>query len=90
MQKEKSYPAGEYNELLGENSQLVLYNDDHNTFDHVIDSLVEVCDHEHHQAEQCALIAHFKGKCGVKNGSFDELKPMHEALGRRDLTVEIQ
>ena len=90
MVKEKSYTAGETDELLNENRNLVLFNDDHNTFDHVIDTLIEICDHDLHQAEQCALITHFKGKCGVKSGSFDDLKPIHEEMGRRDLTVEIQ
>ena len=90
MVKEKSYTAGDTDELVNENNLLVLFNDDHNTFDHVIDSLIECCEHDLHQAEQCALITHFKGKCGVKEGSFDDLKPIHKELGRRDLTVEIQ
>lgn len=90
MAQEKSHSLGEFEELLSDNSLLVLFNDEHNTFDHVIDALVEVCEHDLHQAEQCALVAHFKGKCGVKSGSFDELKPLHRELGQRDLTVEIQ
>ena len=76
--------------MLTEDRQLVLFNDDHNTFEHVINALIEVCEHDPHQAEQCALVAHFNGKCGVKNGSFEELEPLHEEMGRRDLTVEIQ
>jgi len=90
MVKEKSFSAGDTEELLTEDRQLVLFNDAHNTFDHVIDALVEVCEHDHNQAEQCALVAHFKGKCGVKTGSFEELEPLHEEMGKRDLTVEIQ
>jgi len=90
MVKEKSYPSGNTEELSNENRLLILYNDDHNTFDHVIDALIEYCEHDLHQAEQCALITHFKGKCSVKEGSFDELEPIHGAMGRRDLTVEIQ
>ena len=90
MVKEKSYTSGDTEELLTEGKLLVLFNDDHNTFDHVIDSLVEICEHDPHQAEQCALITHFKGKCKVKNGPFEELKPLHEEMGHRDLTVEIQ
>lgn len=90
MTREKSHASDELDELLTESRLLVLFNDDHNTFDHVIDSLIEVCEHDPHQAEQCALVAHFKGKCGVKNGPFEELKILHEELGRRDLTVEIQ
>jgi ATP-dependent Clp protease adaptor protein ClpS len=90
MVKEKTSTTGDTDELLKENRSLVLFNDDHNTFQHVIDSLIELCDHDLPQAEQCALIAHFKGKCGVKVGTFEELKPIHEEMGRRDLTVEIQ
>lgn len=69
---------------------LVLFNDDFNAFDYVIRSLVEVCEHDEMQAENCALIAHYKGKCPVKSGSFEELKPRKEELLRRKLTVEIQ
>lgn len=90
MVKEKSYTSGETDELVNESRQLILFNDDHNTFEHVIESLIECCEHDLHQAEQCALLTHFKGKCGVKEGSFDDLKPIHQELGRRDLTVEIQ
>ena len=90
MVKEKSFTSGDTEELLTEGMLLVLFDDNHNTFDHVIKALVEICEHDPHQAEQCALITHFKGKCKVKNGSFDELKPLHEEMGRRDLTVEIQ
>jgi ATP-dependent Clp protease adaptor protein ClpS len=90
MVKEKSYTSDNTKELLTGQRKLVLYNDDHNTFDHVIDTLIECCEHDLHQAEQCALITHFKGKCGVKEGSFEELKPIHREMGRRDLTVEIQ
>ncbi len=90
MVKEKSHTSSETDELVNESRQLILFNDDHNSFDHVIEALIECCEHDLHQAEQCALITHFKGKCGVKEGSFDDLKPIHQELGRRDLTVEIQ
>jgi ATP-dependent Clp protease adaptor protein ClpS len=69
---------------------LVLYNDDFNTFDWVIESLVEVCKHEPLQAEQCAFIVHFKGKCTVKSSDFETLEPMHRELSNRNLTVEIE
>jgi ATP-dependent Clp protease adaptor protein ClpS len=72
-----------------EGHELVLYNDDVNTFDWVISSLVEVCEHEVLQAEQCALIVHTKGKCGVKNGSYEELEPRCTALLSRGLSAEI-
>jgi ATP-dependent Clp protease adaptor protein ClpS len=68
---------------------LMLYNDDVNTFDHVIDSLVQICGHERLQAEQCAMIVHFKGKCSVKNGTFEKLEPMCVALLDRGLSAEI-
>ncbi len=59
---------------------LVVYNDDFNTFEHVIATLKKVCNHNNEQAEQCTWIIHFKGKCTVKTGSFEELKPMREAI----------
>ncbi|HRG58763.1 MAG TPA: ATP-dependent Clp protease adaptor ClpS [Bacteroidia bacterium] len=68
---------------------LILFNDDVNTFDYVIDSLVEVCNHDVVQAEQCAYLVHYSGKCEVKNGSFDQLKPLRTELSRRGLTVSI-
>lgn len=59
---------------------LVVYNDDFNTFDHVIQILIKVCRHTVEQAEQCTLIIHNKGKCSVKNGTYEELRPMREAI----------
>ena len=59
---------------------LVVFNDDVNTFDHVIDTLIRVCKHSQEQAEQCTLLIHYKGKCAVKSGSFDFLKPMRESI----------
>ena len=70
--------------------QLWLFNDEVNSFDDVIDSLVEVCHHDSLQAEQCAFIAHTKGKCSVKNGTLKELEPQMVALFDRGLTVEIK
>lgn len=90
MVKEKTHNLDDTDELLTEGNLLVLFNDDHNTFDHVIDTLIDICEHDPLQAEQCALITHFKGKCEVKKGPFEELKPIHEQMGLRDLTVEIQ
>ena len=69
---------------------LVLYNDDVNTFDFVIKSLIEVCNHEHEQAEQCAIVTHFKGKCNIKNGDYYEIKPMYDEMTFRGLTVSIE
>jgi ATP-dependent Clp protease adaptor protein ClpS len=68
-------------ELLDqEASDLVVYNDEVNTFDHVINVLMKVCEHSRERAEQCTLIIHYKGKCAVKKGSYEELKPMCEAI----------
>ena len=59
---------------------LVIFNDDFNTFDHVIDTLVKVCKHTIEQAEQCTWIIHYRGKCAVKNGPFQQLKPMRDSI----------
>ena len=59
---------------------LVVFNDDVNTFAHVIETLIRVCEHSTEQAEQCTMIIHYKGKCAVKTGSFDYLKPLREAI----------
>ncbi len=68
---------------------LILFNDDINTFDHVISSLIEVCGHNEDQAEQCAIITHYKGKCSIMSGSIDELTPIKNMLNRRGLSVEV-
>ena len=68
---------------------LIVHNDDVNTFDFVIDVLVEVCGHNPLQAEQCASIIHHNGKCGVKKGSFEDLKPMCVALLDKGLSASI-
>ncbi len=82
----QSYPIGEEVEVLVEElidieeSDLVVYNDEINTFDHVAKILMKVCQHSQEQAEQCTLIIHFKGKCAVKKGSIEKLKPMCQAI----------
>ena len=68
---------------------IVLHNDDYNTFDFVIESLIEVCSHTVEQAEQCTWLVHYKGKCEVKSGSYDFLEPMCSALLDRGLSAEI-
>lgn len=70
-------------------NQIVLYNDEVNTFDHVIEMLVYTCEHTPIQAEQCALLVHYKGKCTVKTGSFDDLKPRCSKLLEAGLSAEI-
>ncbi|MEM9327181.1 MAG: ATP-dependent Clp protease adaptor ClpS [Bacteroidota bacterium] len=59
---------------------LVVYNDDINTFEHVTATLIKICKHDPEQAEQCTYIIHFKGKCAVKKGTYKELKPMREGV----------
>lgn len=78
-----------FNSELNHSHSLILFNDDVNAFEFVIDSLIEVCKHEPVQAEQCTFIAHHKGKCDVKIGSLAELKPMKDELIRRGLTATI-
>ncbi|MBK7183656.1 MAG: ATP-dependent Clp protease adaptor ClpS [Bacteroidetes bacterium] len=70
--------------------QIVVYNDDFNTFDFVIESLVKVCKHDSIQAEQCTFLIHYKGKCSVKKGTFESLEPMCTALLERGITAEIE
>jgi len=70
-------------------NELILFNDDVNTFDFVIESLIEVCKHTPEQAEQCAIIAHTNGKCGIKTGEHAALEPVHNELGRRGLSTVI-
>lgn len=72
-----------------EQKQIILYNDDVNTFDDVIRWLVEICEHESIQAEQCAYLVHYRGKCSVKTGTWEELQPRAVALLDRGLSVEI-
>ena len=75
-------------EVLTQN-EIVLYNDDVNTFDHVIETLIYACDHTSEQAEQCSLIVHYKGKCTVKTGEYKDLKPRCSMLLEAGLTAEI-
>ena len=69
---------------------LIVFNDDYNTFDHVIDSLIKVCKHDAVQAEQCATLIHYKGKCQVKISDYETLEPMCTALLDRGISAEIQ
>jgi ATP-dependent Clp protease adaptor protein ClpS len=76
-------------ETTARERSLTLYNDDFNTFDFVIESLVEICEHDLIQAEQCTLIVHYNGKCVVKNGTYSSLHPMRVALSDRGLSAVI-
>ena len=69
--------------------EIILHNDDVNTFDHVIDSLVAVCDHTLEQAEQCSFLVHYKGKCAVKTGEYKKLEAMCSKLLQLGLSAEI-
>lgn len=70
-------------------NEIVLFNDDVNTFDHVIDTLIYACDHTPEQAEQCSIIVHYKGKCTVKTGIYEELEPRCSMLLEAGLSAEI-
>lgn len=76
-------------EAISFDNEIVMYNDDINTFDHVIDTLMKVCKHSSEQAEQCSLIVHYKGKCTVKTGSMNELTPQCSQLLEAGLSAEI-
>lgn len=89
MQEDVLIETAVQEELL-ELRDLVVLNDDYNTFDHVINTLIRVCKHTPEQAEQCTLIIHYKGKCAVKKGTFEELKPMLDAIHDVGIGAEIQ
>jgi ATP-dependent Clp protease adaptor protein ClpS len=90
MGQTKEYAYAEVDVLDKELNFIVVYNDDVNTFDHVINTFCEVLKHEVVQAEQCAWIIHTKGKCKVKEGSYDKLNPLCTAILDRGIFAEIQ
>lgn len=69
---------------------LIVWNDDKNTFEWVIETLIDICGHTHEQAEQCAYIIHFNGKYAVKNGDYEILKPMRESITDRGINATIE
>lgn len=87
--KEKVLEEVLVEEQVGNNNEIVLYNDDVNTFDHVIETLIRVCSHTAEQAEQCSILVHYKGKCTVKTGEYKELKPQCTQLLEAGLSAEI-
>ncbi|TCK68673.1 ATP-dependent Clp protease adaptor protein ClpS [Winogradskyella wandonensis] len=87
--KEKQLEELLVEEEVIKQNEIVLFNDDVNTFDHVIDTLIYACDHTPEQAEQCSIIVHYKGKCTVKTGSYDDLKPRCSKLLQAGLSAEI-
>ncbi|WP_026999353.1 ATP-dependent Clp protease adaptor ClpS [Eisenibacter elegans] len=89
MSKTKTWEHADEDVVVLEEHELIVFNDDVNTFDHVIQTLMEVCDHTPEQAEQCTLIIHYKGKCSVKQGAFEKLKPMRDAICDRGISAEV-
>jgi len=69
---------------------LIVWNDEVNTFENVIEALVEICGHSHEQAEQCAYIIHFQGKYAVQQGSYDDLKPKCDAITERGINATVE
>ena len=87
--REKHFPFENKLHQKEDLHHLVLFNDDYHTFDEVIEALVYHCGHSEQQAEQCAWITHYRGKCTVKTGDYEQLKSMAIALLEEGLTVEI-
>jgi ATP-dependent Clp protease adaptor protein ClpS. len=90
MNKEKESVLTVTQEVVDNEKCLLLHNDDYNTFEYVISTLVEVCKHTFEQAETCALVTHYKGKCAIKSGRFEDLKPFYDALLDHHLYVSIR
>ncbi len=90
-EKTREFPElEEFYDVEGqEENSLVLHNDDVNTFEFVIESLIDVCNHTTEQAEQCTYLVHYKGKCDVKKGSFEFLRPLRHELVERGLNATI-
>ena len=76
-------------EAVDKQHEIVLYNDDVNTFDHVIEMLIYACDHTAIQAEQCAILVHYKGQCTVKTGDYEDLAPRCSVLLEAGLSAEV-
>lgn len=87
--KEKVRERVSVKEATTINNEIILHNDDVNTFDHVIETLIRVCSHTAEQAEQCAMIVHYKGKCTVKTDVLEKLKPQCSQLLDAGLSAEI-
>ncbi len=90
MTREKTTPFTGEDTLNTKFHDLVVHNDDFNTFDFVISTLIEVCEHKPEQAEQCTLIIHYKGKCAVRSGEYSRLKPMYREILNRGITATIE
>ena len=79
----------DFREEFSAEKSLILHNDDVHSFDYVISALIDICNHEFEQAAQCTIITHYKGKCDVKKGGMELLKPLRQALAERELTATI-
>lgn len=87
--EEKKFEELLLEEEVVKQNEIILFNDNVNTFDHVINTLMDVCEHSPEQAEQCSLIVHYKGKCTVKTGEYDDLKPRCSQLLKAGLSAEL-
>ncbi|MEC8829768.1 MAG: ATP-dependent Clp protease adaptor ClpS [Bacteroidota bacterium] len=87
--KEKIKEVAKVSQVDDNFNEIVLFNDDINTFDHVIETLVASCDHSYVQAEQCSILVHYKGKCTVKTGPYSDLEPRCSKLLQAGLSAEI-
>ncbi len=87
-EKQQKYELGRDN--LEGMASLIVHNDDVNTFDFVIETLVEVCGHDLIQAEQCTLIIHYKGKCVVNTGTYSHLEPIYREILKRGITATLK
>lgn len=87
--KEKVKEVAKVSQVDDKFNEIVLFNDDVNTFDHVIETLVATCNHSYVQAEQCSILVHYKGKCTVKTGPYSDLEPRCSKLLQAGLSAEI-
>jgi len=90
MVKEKTKHHKDASHKSGDIYHLILFNDEVNTFDFVIETLIDVCEHEAYQAEQCAWITHLKGKCAVMSDVFERIESAGKEMSNRGLTVSIE
>ncbi len=90
MSKEKTRGSEGTQFLETQIRELVVHNDDFNTFDFVIKTLIEVCEHEPEQAEQCTLVIHYNGKCAVNSGDYHSLEPKYREIINRGITATIE
>lgn len=85
----KKRPADDFGENVSEQNFLILHNDEVHSFEYVIKALIDICEHGYEQATQCTIITHYKGKCDVKKGGLNALKPLKDALIERELNATI-